>query len=325
MKNHIPLALATILQGESKRMRNNDAKPFLKWAGGKGQLLSQFESLYPGKLLENRFKRYVEPFIGGGAVFFELVKRFEFEEIILNDINEVLILAYQVVRDSVSQLIDRLRMLESSFLQLDTEQRKKLYYDIRAKFNEEKKTIDYISPSDAWILHAAHFIFLNKTCFNGLYRLNRKGEFNVPVGRYAKPAICNEENLVNASRALKNVKLYCGDFESLTDFIDEDTFVYIDPPYRPLNITSSFNSYQKEYFNDESQKRLSRWFGTLARDKKASIMLSNSNPKNSNPDDDFFERIYDGFTINEVYVSRQINSKAEDRGAISELLIRNYI
>lgn len=305
-------------------MSLHDAKPVYKWAGGKGQLLHQFEALYPKKLLNNEIKAYVEPFVGGGAVFFELVKRFNFDRIVLNDINEVLILTYMVIRDNVDSLIRALSDLEKKYLALKADDRKKRYYEIRDKFNEEKKKIDYSQIDSASVLHVAHSIFLNRTCFNGLYRLNKKGEFNVPVGQYTNPTICNEQNLRNVSHALKGVKLLCGDFEEVTDFIDKDTFVYIDPPYRPLNVTSSFNSYQIDDFDDESQERLANWFRKLDKEKNALIMLSNSNPKNTNPDDDFFERLYSGYNITEVSASRQINSKSSLRGQISELLIRNY-
>ncbi|MFU0828409.1 MAG: Site-specific DNA-methyltransferase (adenine-specific) [Lachnoclostridium sp.] len=304
-------------------MESLDVKPFLKWAGGKGQLLEQFENYYPEKLRKGKCKRYVEPFVGGGAVFFELIKKYCFEEVILNDINEDLILSYKVIRDNVNELIENLKNLENSFLELDTEHRAIMYYNIRNIFNIDKKTLNYKEYNNTWIKHAAHLIFLNRTCFNGLYRLNKKGEFNVPIGKYVNPGICNTNNLLNVNKALKNVKLICGDFENLTDFIDEDTFVYIDPPYRPINNTSSFNSYQTEDFNDESQKRLADWFRILDC-KNASLMLSNSNPKNSNPDDNFFDILYQGYYINEVYASRQINSKSIGRGSISELLIRNY-
>ncbi len=305
-------------------IKRAEAKPVYKWAGGKGQLLTQFEELYPEKLLKNEVKTYVEPFVGGGAVFFELVKRFDFDKIILNDINEVLILTYIVIRDKLDSLIPILSDLENSYLALNQEDRKTKYYEIRTEFNKEKKRINYSKTDSASVLHVAHSIFLNRTCFNGLYRLNKKGEFNVPVGKYANPTICNEQNLRNVSEVLKGVKLFCGDFEDVTEYIDKDTFVYIDPPYRPLNVTSSFNSYQKDDFNDESQERLAKWFRKLDKEKNALIMLSNSNPKNTNPDDDFFERLYSGYNITEVSASRPINSKSSSRGQISELLIRNY-
>lgn len=300
-----------------------NAKPFLKWAGGKGQLLEKFWSLYPTELLDNKVKRYVEPFIGAGAVLFELIGKFDFEEIIINDINEELILTYKIVKNNVSELIEMLLIMENEYILKDVEMREKHYYDVRKIFNQEKTTINYKEYSNDWINHAANFIFLNKTCFNGLYRQNKKGEFNVPTGRYANPTICQQENLKNTSHALRNVELLSVDFSELIQYIDQKTFVYIDPPYRPLNITSGFTSYSKGDFNDDDQKRLAEWSKLLTQ-RSSLVMLSNSNPKNTNPEDEFFEKLYEGFDIKEVNAVRAINSIGNKRGAISELVIRNY-
>lgn len=306
-------------------MRNTDARPFLKWAGGKGQLLAQLEANFPKKLTGGKIKRYVEPFIGGGAVFFELNKHYQFEQVVLNDFNVELITTYQVIRDSVNDLISRLSAMEHVFLEKDIKQRKNMFYEIRDLFNREKKTIDYSKPSDDWIVHAANIMFLNRTCFNGLYRLNSKGDYNVPFGDNKNPTICDEANLKNVSLALQGVTLVYGDFEQLTNYIDAATFVYMDPPYRPLGGTSSFNSYQKSPFNDDSQKRLAAWYCRLHNEKKASLMLSNSDPSNTDPADTFFEELYKQFTITKVTASRAINSKGSGRGAISELLIINEV
>ncbi|MFW6016011.1 MAG: DNA adenine methylase, partial [bacterium] len=178
------------------------------------------------------------------------------------------------------------------------------------------------------IQHAAHFIFLNRTCFNGLYRQNKKGEFNVPIGRYKMPTICDEDTLKDANSALKNATLTCCDFEEMENYIDIDTFVYIDPPYRPLPGTPSFTKYSRADFNEKSQERLANWYRKV-NDKfniedGPFLMLSNSNPKNTKSEDDFFESLYQGFVIDEVYAKRSINSKASKRGEITELLIRNY-
>lgn len=304
-------------------MRRINANPFLKWAGGKGQLLPQFEKLYPNKLNENKINKYIEAFVGSGAVFFELIKKYNFNTIILNDLNEDLILTYNVIKYDVKELIHILKNLEDNYLKLNPELRQETYYEIRKNYNEEMKTINYNEYNETWILHAAHFIFLNRTCFNGLYRLNKKGEFNVPIGRYINPTICNENNLLDVSQALENVILICNDFEQLTSYVDNNTFVYMDPPYRPLNSTSNFTSYSKMDFNDDDQIRLAHWFEKLSNNN-AFLMLSNSNPKNTDSDDDFFENLYEGFNIQQVFASRQINSKASNRGKISELVIRNY-
>ncbi|MGI2747628.1 DNA adenine methylase [Bacillus cytotoxicus] len=303
------------------------AKPFIKWAGGKRQLLSQFDDLYPNKLKTNNIKRYIEAFIGGGAVFFELISRYDFEEVILNDINKDLILSYIVIKHNVEELIMELRALKNQFMSLEQEQQSEMFYNIRKNFNLNKHKVDYDTAINTaelcseHILQASYFLFLNKTCFNGLYRENRSGEFNVPFGKYKNPSILDEDNMRNVNKALKNVTLKCGDFTKLLPFIDENTFVYMDPPYRPLNVTSSFKSYSKGDFNDEDQKRLAEWFKE-ASTTGACLMLSNSNPKNTNSDDNFFEELYKGFNIIEVFASRAINSKASGRGAISELVIR---
>lgn len=301
----------------------NNAKPFLKWAGGKSQLLEKFSELYPKRLKEHKITKYVEPFVGGGAVFFELSSLYDFETVVLNDINDELILTYTVIKSNVEELIDYLHRIRSEFLELDNlEEKSEVYYKVRNEFNQEKKHIDYKKESYDWIRHAGNLIFLNKTCFNGLYRLNRKGEFNVPYNKSKAPSIFDEENLRQVSKALKNAILLKGDFENVAEYVDENTFVYIDPPYRPLNATSNFTDYSKEPFNDESQIRLAEWFKRLA-EKGAAVMLSNSDPKNADENDNFFDDLYREFDITRVQASRAINSKANGRGKITELLIRS--
>ncbi|SKA98293.1 DNA adenine methylase [Caloramator quimbayensis] len=298
------------------------AKPFLKWAGGKSQLLPKILDNLPQRLKDGKIKKYAEPFLGGGAVFFYLSSIYNFEQIILNDINSECILTYKVIQQYVDDLIKILSEIESEYINKNDDKRQEMFYERRDMFNDEKTKIDYNNFSDMWISHAANMIFLNKTCFNGLYRQNRKGQFNVPFGKYKNPTICDIDNLKCVNKALYGVKLTCGDFEILTSFIDENTFVYMDPPYRPLNNTSNFTDYSKEPFNDESQKRLAAWFYYLDS-IGASLMLSNSDPTNSDPDDDFFDKLYEDFTINRVDAIRSINSKGSGRGTIRELLILN--
>lgn len=300
------------------------AKPFLKWAGGKGQLLEDLAKRFPQKLIDGKIKRYVEPFLGGGALFFYLIARFDFEGVILNDINKECILTYRVVQNNVEKLIDLLSVMKNKFLSMGEEERKAFYYEQRDIFNDEKIKIDYNNFANEWIGHASRIIFLNRTCFNGLYRQNSKGQFNVPMGSYKNPTICDRDNLIAVSKSLKGVKLLSSDFEALTDYIDENTFVYMDPPYRPLSSTSSFSEYTKEPFNDESQIRLGEWFRRLSKEKRAYLMLSNSDPTNTDPDDKFFDELYDGFKIERIKAVRAINSKSNGRGAIRELLITNY-
>lgn len=304
-------------------MIKNNARPFLKWAGGKNQLLNQFEDYYPRSLKEGKIKKYVEPFLGGGAVFFYLQSKYDFEEIILNDVNEEVILTYSVIKNNVEELIDFLSKIEETYLKAEMEEKEKTYYEHRVNFNNEKLSSDYNRYSERLIKHAGRMIFLNKTCFNGLYRQNRKGQFNVPFGKRKNVTICDKENLREVNKALKNVTLISGDFEKLGEYIDENTFVYMDPPYRPLSNTSSFTDYSKEPFNDESQMRLANW-AKFINDKGALFMLSNSDPTNTATEDDFFEKLYENFIINKVLASRAINSKGSGRGEIRELLITNY-
>lgn len=304
-------------------MKKVSAKPFLKWAGGKGQLLPQLTAYYPQCLLNNKIKRYIEPFVGGGAVFFDLVSRFTFEEVVLNDYNSDLILTYATIRDNPNELISELTKMENNYLSKSDERREKKFYSIREEYNAEKAIMNYDTFGNQWIPHAAKLIFLNKTCFNGLYRLNSKGFFNVPFGSYKRPNICDENNIRNVSAVLKSVKLVHGDFENLTKYIDEHSFVYMDPPYRPLSNSSSFTSYSKSPFNDDSQIRLAKWFKFLHEKKRALLMLSNADPKNVDKNDNFFDDLYSEFTINRVNATRAINSKGTGRGAIKEILVTN--
>lgn len=302
---------------------NSTARPFLKWAGGKTQLLGEFDRRFPASLSGGEITKYVEPFAGGGAVLFHMLQKFDFDECYIYDANEELILAYSVVKTDVESLIDKLRQLESSYLSLDADARKEFFYDIRSRFNEEKPGIDFENYGTGWTERAAKLFFLNRTCFNGLFRVNSKGEFNVPAGRYKNPRILDEDNLRNASAVLQKVVIVHGDFEDCGEVVDEKTFVYFDPPYRPISKTSNFTSYSKDTFDDESQKRLAGFYGKM-HSKGAKLMLSNSDPKNGNPDDHFFEDIYSGFYIERVPAKRMINSKGEGRGSINELIVRNY-
>lgn len=303
-------------------MNNVEAAPFLKWAGGKRQLLEQFEELYPDKLNKGTIDKYVEPFLGGGAIFFELQKKYKFKQVVLNDINEELILTYMVVQNYCDDLIKKLTLLEEEFLYLDIDDQSLFFYNIRDTFNQEKKIIDYSNYNINWINHAAYLIFLNRTCFNGLYRLNKSGGFNVPFGKYKNPTICNSHNLKNVSNALKGVTLVYGEYYNIEQHIniDNNTFVYIDPPYRPLTNSSSFTSYSKSGFNDDNQKELATWYKKLVKENHAQVMLSNSDP-----DDNFFHELYekneDDIYIKKVNASRAINSNASKRGKISEIVV----
>ena len=292
-------------------------RPFVKWAGGKGSLIPQITKYYPFELKNGRIERYVEPFVGGGAVLIDILQKYEVQEAYAFDINKDLINCYNVIKFNVEDLIQKLEKKEKEFLSLDNEKRKNYFYDVREEYNS------YILEAESNVKRASEFIFLNRTCFNGLYRVNRNGKFNVPFGKYKNPTICDSSNLRNLSKLIKDVLFEYGDYKKSEEIIDRNTFVYFDPPYRPLSDTSGFTSYTKEDFNDEKQKELAEYFNLLST-RNAKLMLSNSNPKNVNENDNFFEDIYRGFNINEVSAKRMINSNSEGRGEISELLITNY-
>ena len=292
-------------------------KPFLKWAGGKGQLLSEIEKYYPFE--GSHITKYAEPFVGGGAVLFDILSKYDLESIYISDINAELINTYRIIRDNIGELISLLKVMQNEFLPLDTDNRKAYYLEKRARFNDLKVN----GNENINIEKAALMIFLNKTCFNGLFRVNRKGLFNVPMGSYKNPLICDEENLSAVSKKLQNVTIVCGDYKKAQDFIDENTFVYFDPPYRPITNTSSFTAYTENLFNDEEQIELAKFVDDMDR-KGAKIVVSNSDPKNTDSTDDFFDNIYSAHSIRRVDATRLINCNSEARGKIKELLISNF-
>lgn len=304
-------ARATRFLGNS----NLTVKPFVKWAGGKSQILNNVRSYYPSGL-GKKFTKYAEPFVGGGAVLFDVISRYDLEEIYISDINSELIKTYTNIRDNLEELLAILHALEQDYLPLDTDKRKEYYYGKRDMFNVLKTS----NQNDVEL--AALFVFLNRTCFNGLYRVNSKGGFNVPMGNYKNPTICDEENLREVSKRLQGVTIVCGDYKKSADFIDSKTFIYFDPPYRPLSVTSSFTAYSQDGFNDEEQMELARFIDEMSA-KGAAIVASNSDPKNTNKNDDFFDRLYSKHKIHRIDATRMINSVAEGRGKISELLIVN--
>ncbi len=295
----------------------NIVKPFVKWAGGKNSLIPQLTKHYPLELKDGTIERYIEPFVGGGAVLIDILQRYKVKEAYAFDINRDLINCYNVIKNNVEELIKQLSKKEKEFISLNNEERQKYFYDVREEYNS------YKLENELNIKRASEFIFLNKTCFNGLYRVNKDGKFNVPCGKYKNPTICDSNNLRNLSKLIENVIFEYGDYRKSEQYVDNNTFVYFDPPYRPISATSGFTSYTKEEFNDESQIELAKYYDKLSL-KNAKLMLSNSNPKNINEDDTFFENIYKGFYINEVFAKRMINSNAKERGQISELLITNY-
>ena len=291
------------------------AKPFLKWAGGKSQLLGDIEKALPAYLFQTSFT-YIEPFVGSGAVLFWMLANFpNIKKAVINDINEDLINTYKIIATKPNELIRLLQIIQTEFhsLESDENNKKTYYYEKRKLFNSRK--------SDN-TLQAALFIFLNRTCFNGLYRVNRKNQFNVPMGSYKNPSICDSDNILAVSRALQKVEILCGDFEQTLEHAEDVTLFYFDPPYKPLSQTSSFNSYAKADFNDSEQIRLRDFCEELNR-LNYSWILSNSDTKYTDPDNEFFDALYADFTIKRVEAKRRINSNAQKRGKLTELLISN--
>ena len=264
-------------------MSRKALRPIVKWAGGKGQLIGEISALYP-EGLGTSVKKYAEPFVGGGAVLFDILSKYDLDEVYISDINAELINMYRKVKTEARELIALLSEYQGQFIPLADNERKIYYYERREKYNNLISSGESKDSLEA----AALFIFLNRTCFNGLYRVNGKGLYNVPMGAYKNPLICDEDNIIAASEALQNVEIVCGDYKESERFIDQNTFVYFDPPYRPLNATSNFTSYTENNFGDKEQIELSS-FASRMRKKGAQIVLSNSDPKNTNSEDEFFD------------------------------------
>ncbi len=291
------------------------AKPFLKWAGGKTQLMGAIERIFPAFISQGSFT-YVEPFVGSGAVLFRMLSQFpNLQKAVINDVNSDLINTYKIIASHPEELIQILESLQRDFhaLEENEEGKKQYYYQKRADYNARNK-----QP----VLQAALFIFLNRTCFNGLYRVNRKNEYNVPMGSYKTPTICDAQNLRAVSRALKGVEICCGDFEKTLEHVDGHALFYLDPPYKPLSQTSGFNAYMQDNFDDREQIRL-RDFCNRLHSLGHTWILSNSDVKGTDENNDFFDDLYAGYTIRRVAARRNINSKADKRGALTELLITN--
>lgn len=299
------------------------ARPFLKWAGGKGQLLPKFRELYPAQLKEKKIKAFYEPFLGSGAVFFDIAQHYNIESAFLYDINEELVLTYKVIQRDVDTLVEILCDYQQQYLKLNHSKRQSFFYGQREDYNRERFEINHAKYSGKWALRAAQLIFLNRTCFNGLYRVNSKGEFNSPAGAYENPTICDEGNLYAVARTLQIAEIKKADFREINNDLKPKSFIYFDPPYRPISKTSSFKSYSNHSFSDKEQLELAKLFRQLHR-KSAKLMLSNSDPKNTNPRDNFFDEAYKGFNILRIPARRMINSDASKRGAINEIVVTNY-
>lgn len=292
------------------------AKPVLKWAGGKTQLLPILSEKIPTHI-GKRIRKYCEPFFGGGAVFFELYNLSLIDEAVIMDANPELILLYQTIKERPAQVIEILETIQKSYLLLTPTEREHAFYEVRTSFNQNKK----VNYNEADPVRAAQIIFMNRTCFNGLFRVNKKQEFNVPHGNYKNPRILDIDNIYAVSEALQIAEIIHGDFEKIIPIVQKDTFVYYDPPYRPLNKTSNFNAYAG-VFDDSHQTRLAELFKSIHR-KDIHQMLSNSDPLSASGDD-FFDKLYQEFNIYRVEANRMINSVSTKRGKILELLITNY-
>lgn len=291
-------------------------KPFIKWAGGKGQLIEQLSLLLPCRFDTQTEVTYIEPFVGGGAMLFYMLKTYpNIKKAVINDINSDLTTCYTVIKESPRLLIESLSEIQERYYGLATEEhRKEFFLQCRERFNT-KQSGDIESVT--------LFLFLNRTCYNGLYRVNKAGGFNVPFGKYTNPLICDADTILADSQALQKVEILTGDFEQTFDKIDGNTFFYLDPPYRPISDTSSFNSYTKEAFNDEAQVRLKKFCDRLQK-AGCHFMLSNSDSLNNGNNDPFFDKLFGGYSVERVWASRSINANATKRGKLTEILVHNY-
>ena len=293
------------------------AKPFIKWVGGKSQLIDQLDMQLPADFGNWENATYIEPFVGGGTMLFYMLQRYpNIEHAVINDINPDLVTCYRTVRDNPKQLIESLADIEMAYLALETEERRKDFFmAARERYNEKR-----LDP----IENTTKFFFLNRTCFNGLYRVNKKGLFNVPFGKYSNPTICDPETILKDSELLQRVEILNGDFEATFEYAQGNSFFYFDPPYRPLSDTSSFNDYAKESFNDDDQIRLKVYCDRID-EAGFHFMLSNSDCKGKNENDNFFEVLYGAYQIERVWASRSINSNPKKRGKLTEILVHNYL
>lgn len=317
LKNVTVTIILKVLQNQITTLeKEQKAKPFLKWAGGKTQLITEIEKSLPHEITNKKFT-YIEPFVGSGAVLFWMLNNFpNLEKAVINDINEDLINTYKTIASKPKELISILLQIQNEYhsLETKTEEKKEYYYQKRALYNTRK---------EEQIGQSALFIFLNRTCFNGLYRVNKDNGYNVPMGSYKNPTICDDKNILAVSNALQKVEILCGDYEKTLESSTPNSFFYFDPPYKPLSNTSSFNSYAKDEFNDEEQIRLRNFCSKLEK-LGHKWMLSNSDVKGKDKNNNFFDDIYSEFFVSRVKARRSINANPNKRGILNELLITNY-
>lgn len=296
--------------------KTDNAKPFIKWVGGKGQLIEQLTNLLPKDFCCWKDTTYIEPFVGGGAMLFYMLQHFpNIKHAVINDINTDLTTCYQTIRDNAEELILSLKDIEEYYLSIkEEEERKSFFMSVREQYNQKN-----LAPID----NTTKFIFLNRTCFNGLYRVNKSGLFNVPFGKYKNPKICDPQTIRKDSELLQRVEILNGDFEETFNYAKGNTLFYFDPPYRPLSDTSSFNDYTKESFNDDAQIRLKEYCDRI-NNAGYSFMLSNSDCKGKTESDNFFDILYKDYQIERVWASRSINANPNKRGKLTEILVHNY-
>lgn len=292
------------------------AKPFVKWVGGKGQLISQLVDLLPTDFAQWQDVTYIEPFVGGGAFFFHMLRHYgNITRAVINDVNPDLIKCYSVVKEQPDKLIQALEEIQAEYYALpDEPKRQQFFLEKRAEFNTKN-----LSPLD----NSKLFIFLNRTCFNGLYRVNKKGLFNVPFGKYVRPTICDKETIMADCRLLQRVEILNGDYSATLDKAEGRTLFYFDPPYRPLSSTSSFNDYTKDSFNDDEQRRLKEFCDRIHAAGHF-FMLSNSDCLSKDGKDRFFDDLYAAYSIARVWASRSVNANPAKRGKLTEILVRNF-
>lgn len=295
--------------------KNVTAKPFVKWAGGKGNLLNILEAQLPADFKSQKDVTYIEPFVGGGAMLFHLLNvHRNIGRVVINDINKDLIKCYSLVKENPQALIELLKPFEQRYYELDENARRAYFYEVRSRYNTAA-----LNENE----RAAYFIFLNQTCFNGLYRENANGGFNVPFGSYKKPKICNVDVIMADHKLLSNVVITCGDYKSVFHYLGEGyNFVYLDPPYRPLLGSSNFKHYSKSGFGDPEQVELKTFCDKLTQ-KGCKLMLSNSDSTNEDGSS-YFEALYNGYSFDIILAPRYINAYAEKREKQKEVLIKNY-
>lgn len=293
-----------------------DCKPFLKWAGGKSQLILEIEKKLPPEINKWDSFNFIESFIGSGAVLFYMLKNFKnLRKAVINDINPDLTKAYLTIKSNPRKLIKKLSKIEKKYYDLSTlEEKKEMFLEKRDRFNTRKLND---------IENTSLLIFINRTCFNGLYRVNSKGGFNVPFGKYSTPRICDEKTILADSEVLQKVEILNGDFEQTLKYTGKNTLFYLDPPYKPISETSQFTSYSIDKFGDTDQERLKKFCDSIHTGGSLYI-LSNSDLKNTDSSNNYFDSLYSEYVITRVKAKRNINANGNNRGEISELLITNY-